>query len=416
MSTREARMTWSAGEPLDIGGHIFGRFIYLPLVALLGIAAWHGYTAVATLLGLTLSTIGISMAWSQLALRRVHCERTLSAKSLFPGDELTLTLRLVNAKPLPLPWAEVNQALPPQLVAAASEESLQESVLQRTASLPWYSRITWRERVRAERRGCYTIPPLTVTSGDVLGLYPRQLKDAAEETVVVYPHIYPVHHLTMPRTDASGDLLGRVSLQEDPTRMRGIREYQPQDGLRRVHWKATAHHGQLMVKVFEPAAVSRLNLVLVADSFGQLTDDEPFELAVSAIASAANYCVAHQIQVGLVGNARLSDGSGESRVPPSSGDTHLITMLEILARATTATVRPLPVLARELRSLAMSGASLVVVTGRLEDTHVGEFAALARTGSSLLVLEVKQGRDSTRLPFSHRVIEGPNDLLNLEAA
>ncbi|MBN1857152.1 MAG: DUF58 domain-containing protein [Dehalococcoidia bacterium] len=408
-------MTRSAGEPLELTGHIFGRFFYIPLIALLGIAAWYGHTAVATLLGLTLSTIGISMAWSRLALRRVHCERTLSTKSLFPGEELTLTLRLVNAKALPLPWVEVNQVLPSRLTAQDGEPSSLEGVLQRTASLPWYSRITWHERVRAERRGFYVIPPLTVTSGDVLGLYPRQRSDAPEETVVVYPHIYPVHHLSLPRTDASGDLLGKVSLQEDPTRMRGIREYQPQDGLRRVHWKATAHHGELMVKICEPAAISRLNLVLVADGFGQLTDEDPFELAVSAIASAANYCVAHQMQVGLIGNARLTDGGGESRVPPGSGDRHLITMLEILARATTAVSRPFPVLARHLRSLATSGAGLVIVTGRLQDMHIGELAALARTGASLLVLEVRQGRDSAEFPFSRRVIEGPADLLKLEA-
>ena len=416
MSTREARTTRSAGEPLDLPGHVFGRFLYIPLVALLGITAWHGYTAVATLVGLTLATIGVSMAWSRLALRRVHCERTLSTRSLFPGEELTLTLRLVNAKPLPLPWVEVSQALPAQLATTSDRDSMPEGSLQRTASLPWYSRITWHERVLANHRGCYAIPPITVTSGDILGLYPRQRKDAAEETVVVYPRIYPVHHLTLPRTDASGDLLGRVSLQEDPTRMRGIREYQPQDGLRRVHWKATAHHGQLMVKVFEPAAVSRLNLVLVADGFGQFTDEEPFELAVSSLASAANYCVAHQIQVGLRGNGRLCDGSGESRVHPSSGDSHLITMLETLARVTAVPVSPFPVLSRELRSLATSGAGLVIVTGRLQDAHIEEFATLARTGSPLLVMEIVQGRDTTRLPFAHKVIEGPDDLLNLEAA
>jgi uncharacterized protein (DUF58 family) len=416
MSTREARATWSAGEPLDLSGHVFGRFVYIPLVALLGIAAWHGYTAVATLLGLTLATIGTSMAWSRLALRRVHCERTLSTSSLFPGEELTITLRLVNAKLLPLPWVEVNQALPTRLVATTNKEGFPEGGIQRTASLPWYSRITWREHIRADRRGCYTIPPLTVTSGDVLGLYPRERKNAAEETVVVYPRIYPVHRLTVPRTDASGGLLGRVSLQEDPTRMRGIREYQPQDGLRRMHWKATAHHGELMVKVFEPAAISRLNLVLVADGFGQLTDDEPFELAVSAIASAANHCVEHQIQVGLLSNALLRDGSGEGRVPPGSGDTHLVTMLEMLARVTGATGRPFPVLARELRSLATSGAGLVIVTGRLQDNHVSEFAAIGRAGCPLLVLEVAQRRDIVSLPFSHRAIEGPDDLLRLEAA
>jgi len=239
------------------------------------------------------------------------------------------------------------------------------------------------------------------------------MEQSGFDHVAVYPRIYPVRRLSIRRTDASGDLLGRVSLQEDPTRMRGIRDYQPQDGMRRVHWKATARHRQLMVKLYEPSAVSRLVLVLVADSFDPIGDDTPFELAASAVASVAHYCAGHQMQFGLLSNAKLGDGSGHAGLPPGGGDPQFIALLEILARVTAGTALPFDVMARELHSLAASGVGLVVAAGRLQPQHVDTFTVLARSRCPMLVLEMTPESSSRRFAFGHKRVTGPGDLLDL---
>ncbi len=398
---------------LDLTGHVFGRLTVLVLLALLAIAAWYRQTAIVTILGLTLATVGVSHTWSRLSLRRIGCERSMSSRALFPGEELLLTVRISNQKALPLPWVEITQRLPPGLQRESGATSANCAHLSRSMSMPWYSRLTWRQPLTAHRRGYYVIPPLTVTSGDILGLYPRITDASSYDHVSVYPRIYPIRRLPLQRTNATGELLGYMSLQEDPTRMRGIRDYQPGDGFRRVHWKASARHRDLKVKVYEPAALSQVNLVLVADSFDSFADDEPFELAASTAASIARYCVEHQMQVGLISNVALVAGRGKARLAPGSGNPHLIALLELLARATPSSDVSFDTLSRELHGRARSGSGLVIITGPLQTSRSTEFERLHKTGCPLLVLEIGATRSSSTYQFPHRSIGGPDDLLDL---
>ena len=52
-------------------------------------------------------------------------------------------------------------------------------------------------------------------------------------------------------------------LFEDPARLSGVRAYAPGDSQRRIHWKASAHTDELLVKKFAPAI--GLNVVVVLD-------------------------------------------------------------------------------------------------------------------------------------------------------
>jgi uncharacterized protein (DUF58 family) len=403
-------------RPIDMVGHVFGRFTALALLVLLGIAAWYRQPAVVTLLGLTLATVGVSRGWSKLSLRRVHCERSLSTSSLFPGEELLITTRLSNQKLLPLPWIDVAQQTPAGLLGPGQSGVPGAQTLAHSFSMPWYSRLTWRQPIRPERRGYYVIPPLTVTSGDILGLYPRTMDAGSYEHISVYPRLHPVRRLPLQRADATGDLTGRFSLQEDPTRMRGIRDYQPQDGMRRVHWKASARHQNLMVKLYEPSALSRVNLVLAADTFDGFTDDGPFELAISSIASIACFCVERQMQVGFLGNSNLVTGRGQARLAPGSGNVQLVALLEILARVTPGIDAPFKQLCGELRTLALSGAGLIVVVGHMNESHINAFTLLSSRNHPLLVLQVGTRTSHATVPFRHRIVHGPDDLLDLEGA
>ena len=394
-------------------GHVFGRVTLLALLVLLGVAAWYRQPAVVTLLGLTLATVGISRGWSKLALRRVLCERRLSTTSLFPGEELVITTRLSNQKLLPLPWVDVAQWTPAGLMTSAEHEEPVAQNLVRSLSMPWYSRLTWRQSIRPPRRGYYVMPPLTVTSGDILGLYPRSVDAGSYEHVSVYPRLHPVRRLPLQRTDATGDLTGQFSLQEDPTRMRGIRDYQPQDGIRRVHWKASARHRHLMVKVYEPSALSRVNLVLASDTFDEYTDADPFELAVSSVASIACFCIEHQMQVGFTSNSSLAASRGRAQLTAGSGNAHLVALLEMLARITPTSNTPFEFLAGDLNTLALSGVALIAVVGRMNQAHVATFAHLSARKCPLLVLQIGDATPHAMVPFHHRTIHGPDDLLDL---
>jgi uncharacterized protein (DUF58 family) len=95
-------------------------------------------------------------------------------------------------------------------------------------------------------------------------------------------------------------------LYEDPTRIAGVRQYQPGDPLNRVHWRATARTGVLHSKVYEPSCVAGATIVLDFHRASYPARHEPYrsELGITAAASLANAVYQMNQQVGLVSNGR----------------------------------------------------------------------------------------------------------------
>jgi len=65
----------------------------------------------------------------------------------------------------------------------------------------------------------------------------------------------------------------------------GIREYRPGDSLRRIHWRSSARHGELVVREYEPPGVQTLGIYLdpappsaeVADQIARLAASEAWD-------------------------------------------------------------------------------------------------------------------------------------------
>ena len=93
--------------------------LILGFAALLG-AALAGYAALVVLLGLAVAAGLLSKLWSHLCLRRVTGRRHLSERRVFPGEDVYLTLQVVNRKLLPLPWVEIRDTVPEALVAGVN--------------------------------------------------------------------------------------------------------------------------------------------------------------------------------------------------------------------------------------------------------------------------------------------------------
>jgi uncharacterized protein (DUF58 family) len=85
-----------------------------------------------------------------------------------------------------------------------------------------------------------------------------------------------------------------------------IREYQPGDGRRHVHWKSTAKTGRLMVRQFEETRRARLALVLGMHEDEFATDDE-YELAVSIVGSLGIRAVRDGRQIAVVASDQILD-------------------------------------------------------------------------------------------------------------
>lgn len=133
------------------------------------------------------------------------------------------------------------------------------------------------------KRGIITVGPATAVRSDPVGLLRREHEWEDVHDVYVHPRTTAV-----PSTSAGliRDLEGNPTsrLVDADMSFHAIREYQPGDSRRQVHWKSTAKTGRLMVRQFEESRRSRMAIAVSVAEADYAGEDE-YELAVSAAAS-----------------------------------------------------------------------------------------------------------------------------------
>lgn len=384
------------------------------LGAILVLAAWSNLSSIVLLMGLFLSAALVAKGWSRLSLMGVTCRRSLSQTRVFPGDTVNLTLHVSNRKPLPLPWIQVDDRLPPGLAVKAKASILENGNISRRAALLWYRSVRWTCPVECSRRGFYPFGPLETTSGDIFGLYARSLAWNTRESIIVYPRIFPVRGVPIPPVHPLGDSKTERRIFQDPTRTIGVREYRPGDSLKDIHWKASSRAQGLQVKVFEPTALFKVAFFLGVDTFLREASfkEEDFELGVNTVASIACDIAERGGPAGLFVNTELADTGQGVSMPPSGDRKQLGNLLEALAKTTPSwSVAFGPFLEKERRSLK-AGTTLVLVISKPPDDFHQTVLSLTASGHPLLVLLIgEQEKDLVMAGVSWLNIRSPMDLV-----
>ena len=137
--------------------------------------------------------------------------------------------------------------------------------------------------IPTSRRTVVKVGPVSVVRGDPLGLFER-----------VHHRDEPVDLFVHPRTVLfDGQSLGFLrdleglparDLSSDDVSFHALREYQPGDDLRHVHWRSTARTGRMMVRQYEETRRSHF-VIGLSTSPADYRDDDEFELAISAAGS-----------------------------------------------------------------------------------------------------------------------------------
>jgi uncharacterized protein (DUF58 family) len=381
---------------------LLNKFGLIAAALLLILAAWAGQTVIVILLGLGLAAAGLTRLWSHYSLKGVRCERQLNECRTFPEGILELKLRVANRKLLPLPWLQVTDEVPSGFNTEgtpAPGNRIGFDLISRTTSIMWYSAVIWKFRLLCKKRGYYTLGPLTVTSGDIFGFYPRSVIETAEDHIIVYPVIFEIRNLVIPSLYPMGEAKSNNRLFEDPSRTIGIRDYSPGDNLRRIHWKASARHQQLQVKVFEPTTSLRAAIFLAIDSFQDegLWNHDDEELGISTAASLAHHLIDINGQTGLWVNSQLADTGNSARIPLRSGVDQLMQVLEALAKVVSVPSSPFAeFLNNERRNLPL-GTTLIFIFRRIPEKLKEILADLKETGYQILVFQIGEV-DKSNLP------------------
>jgi uncharacterized protein (DUF58 family) len=336
---------------------------------------------------------GTVRLWDRYCLTGLSYRRELGQTRAFFGEEVPFVLEIVNAKPLPLAWLEVEDAVPGEGLAIVPghigpSHMPGRRLLSMLLSVRWYERVRRHYMVRCGARGYHPFGPATLRTGDVFGFATQEMESLAEDYLLVYPRIVSLPGLGLPAHDPFGDVPPRRQwLFEDPLRTVGVREYRPGDNPRRLHWKATARapDQHLQVKLLEPTTTFRLMVLLNVSTFHehwawQGYDPELLEAAITVAASVASWAAEQGYQIGLSANAKAYRSRAALRMLPSRDPRQLMHVLEALATVVPmATMGPDTLVELEAHDLAY-GTTVVMVSATADASLLRQMARLRRAG------------------------------------
>lgn len=352
--------------------------------------------------------IVLSALWAYANVNWVRVGRFTRARRAQVGKLAEEQFEVRNLSRLPKLWLEVRDfsTLPGHHASRV------------VSSLNGRRHERWIVRTLCQQRGRFMLGPLTLTSGDPLGLFRFSRTLPATSPIVVYPITVDIPAFNPPIGILTGGDAMRRRTHYVTTNVSGVRDYEPGDSFNRIHWRSVARTGRLVVKEFEldPTA----DLWLIVDMDRNVHVKAPWhpvernegpailwkesrrditlapsteEYAVSVAASLARHFIMRNRSVGMVMHSRHREVIQADR-----GERQLTKILETLA-----VIEPLgnipfsQVLTGEGQSLSRH-TTLIVITSSPDVTWVAALRDLQRRGVYSVAVVVDAASFGPSLP------------------
>jgi len=315
-------------EPTSGGG------VFLVIIIVVGFAAWNtGNNLLFLVFSLLCSTLFVGWVHAGTSLR----ELTVSARfpdHIFAAEPAPVIVTLRNTKRLLPSFSVLVEARGPvNEVEPKRRRRYLKRLLAYFSYVPHRAAAEQRVEQLFPARGHVLIDGFELSTRFPFGFFRRRRRLRARNVdIVVYPkpevisdelHLLPMYAGRLPamRRGAGHDLFS-------------MRDYQPQDDLRHIDWKATARSRRLTVREFTSEDERRITIVLDTnlpqEARGDLT--ERFERGVVQAASLIKHFIDERAEVRLV----LGGDVG----PFGSGTEQLYRCLRRLALVTPSDAGP----------------------------------------------------------------------------
>jgi uncharacterized protein (DUF58 family) len=264
----------------------------------IGVAVWFlawlfGSRALFPVAAGLVLAVPLALAWVRLSRQRLAANRRWGRHVALEEDDLRIELVLEPASRIPLPSAVARER-----IGRLGEREVE---LRRDRDG------LYRGSYELERipRGRHVFETMHVAVSDPWRLAEASLKIEEREVLVVYPRLVDLERLF---SDGAAALSEGRRLLRRPTgfELHSVREHEPGDSLRRVHWPSTARTGALMVKELEDSPRDEVVVLLDGDAAGVAGSppDSSFDAAVRAAGSILRSQVRRGRRTVLVLNTR----------------------------------------------------------------------------------------------------------------
>jgi uncharacterized protein (DUF58 family) len=330
----------------------------VPLIACVAVLAFFaGITGIRlayTLAYVLILLLAVAYLWSRLLARKLRVTRESPQGSFMMGEPFEETFTVKNASGLRLPYCEVRDGT-----------KLPGYAPGRAFSLGAGGSVSWTARGVFNLRGVHHFGPLEARLGDPFGLFPKRIRVAPENEVLVYPALHALLQM-VPQWSGNGVAEAHRGQPVDvPPDVSTIRDYAPTDGLSRIHWASTARTGRLISRTFDTGQSADLLVVLDLERGIHAGSgiESSVEYAVSICASVVHGAIRRGQAVGMVTNGKGGYGLGAGR-----GEVQRLRILDYLALATDDGVRSLAeTISRHGEGWRGRGGMVVITANRSSD-------------------------------------------------
>jgi uncharacterized protein (DUF58 family) len=317
-----------------------------------------------------------SYLWVRALVSKLTLAREMRSDWVQVGDQLRERFTLTNETRVGVLWAEV-----------LDHSNVPGYEAGRVEAVGGRQYRKWGAEAVCTRRGLYTLGPVTIRLGDPFGLFSASWDQPATRSFLVYPPLFELPGLDLPRGELAGASRTNLRTQQVTTNVASVRDYLPGDSLNRIHWPSTARLGSLMVKEFdlEPSGNLWIVLDLHRQSQAGEGDESTLEYAITIAGSLAYKALAENRAVGLV-----AYGADPVVVQPDKGLRQLRRMLEHLAVAQVGDYA-LPRLLSDFGPTFGRGMTVAVVTPSSDPAWMVGLVDLARRGltPAAVILDAK---------------------------
>ncbi|MFA9457035.1 DUF58 domain-containing protein [Halalkalibacter sp. AB-rgal2] len=297
--------------------------------------------SIAWLIFLTLAFFFLQgVIYVKWGLRNIEYNRRFSQTTAYVGDEIEMIDEIANKKLIPVPWVRLESKINAHLVFGQVEGAERGDMHRTLFSLMPFQKIKRRQKVLCAKRGYYQFETVSMSTGDAVGFDETFQTVHSTASITVFPEIVNKEDIPLPSQSWLGELIVKRWIIEDPFLVAGVREYSSGDPMHTINWKATARSGSMQVNQYDYTADHHLmiyvNFDQTEDKWHPIIHEDLLEKALSYAASIAHESIELGIPTGFGCNSYLvSDSNKENsiRLYPANGHSHLLAMLDQMAKA-----------------------------------------------------------------------------------
>ena len=296
--------------------------------------------------------------WKAGVVTSVHFRQS----AIFEGEQGVLEEVVENAKLLPIIALKVKFQTSRELKFLDTTNNVVTDNYYRNdiISVGPYRKLTRELVFTGTKRGYYTIDGMSLVGTDLFMRSHMVSETSCYTTMYVYPKPYQDAQFTLTLQQLNGEILTKKHLLEDPFEFRGIREYEPYDDMRYIHWKSTAKTGDLKVIQKNYTAVKNIRIFLYLQYNTMIQREELLENSIRMLVSLVENYLALGSNIEIYSNCEDFMTKQIVSIEKITNKGYLENMYKSLARLSLHTLHPFEKTMEEQLFLDMNTATIVL--------------------------------------------------------